>query len=142
MKRKARYKAKRAQKAQEDGPERRSSGMLRVPFVQRCRMEFDNGFATTGFLININVLGAYVAYENMPELGVGLICRFRTPGNDLELSINSVVAWINPVQQNPVHSLPPGFGIKFESMPEEGYQRIAELVRNYVKRHPTMRRRF
>jgi hypothetical protein len=38
-----------------------------------------------------------------------------------------------------VHSLPPGFGIKFENLSDEHRRRIEHIVGDYVARHPQAR---
>jgi hypothetical protein len=121
--------------------ERRSSGLLRVPFVQASRMSFSDGRVLTGFLVNVNILGAYVAAEQgqFPALGETLVCCFRTPENDIEMQIPCVVAWVNPHQQHPVHSLPPGFGVKFDALAGVNLRRIQDIVDAYIKRHPGAR---
>ena len=120
--------------------ERRSSGLLRVPFVQVCRLEF-SGRTLQGFVVNVNIMGAYVAAEQaqFPALGESLVCHFRTPDNDIEMAISGSVAWLNAHQTHPVHSLPPGFGIKFHDVAEEHIERIKTIVDGYVKRHPGLR---
>ena len=50
-------------------PERRARGPLRIPFVRRCSLRFAEGTATTAFLVNISVLGAYVELDVMLPLG-------------------------------------------------------------------------
>ena len=35
------------------------------------------------------------------------------PESEREASVDGSVAWLNPQQQHPVHSLPPGFGVQF-----------------------------
>jgi Tfp pilus assembly protein PilZ len=122
-------------------PERRSSGLLRVPFVQACRLSLADGRSLTGFLVNVNILGAYVAAEHgqYPVLGETLVCRFRTPENDIEMEIPATVAWVNAHQQHPVHSLPPGFGVKFETLTDTNLRRVQDVVDAYIKRHPGAR---
>jgi Tfp pilus assembly protein PilZ len=123
-------------------PERRSSGLLRVPFVRRCRLEFpartEGERALVGFTVNLNILGAYVAAEagQFPALGEAVVCHVNTPDNGIEMPIVGVIAWVNAHQPHPVHSLPPGFGIKFENLAEEHKQRILDVVDEYLKRHP------
>ena len=119
---------------------RRSTGLLRIPFVHRCRLQFEGGAEVDGFLVNLNVLGAYVARDTIPELGQTLVCRFRTPGNEIEIVAQGVVAWLNPSQSHPVHSLPPGFGIRFEQLSQHDHDRIEGLVRGYVREHGGARR--
>jgi Tfp pilus assembly protein PilZ len=120
--------------------QRRSSGMLRVPFVRRCQLEFERGRTATAFVVNLNVLGAYVASDDMPLMGEPVICRFATPDNEIEVVADGVVAWVNPHQSHPVHSLPPGFGIRFERLTNRDRARIEATVRGYIERHAQERR--
>jgi Tfp pilus assembly protein PilZ len=117
--------------------ERRSSGLLRVPFVRRCRLEFGSR-TLVGFTVNLNVLGAYVAADNsdFPQLGEPVLCHLTTPENELEIPVEGVIAWVNAHQAHLVHSLPPGFGIKFERLADEHRHRIQDVVDEYLKRHP------
>ena len=42
--------------------ERRSSGLIRVPFVRVCHLDFEGeAEPRRAFIVNINILGAYVA---------------------------------------------------------------------------------
>jgi Tfp pilus assembly protein PilZ len=113
---------------------RRAGGAIRVPFVRRCRVEFEGGGMDTAFIVNINVLGAYVAHDTMPPLGREVVCRFQVPGRENEVRIEGVVAWTNPQQEHPVHSLPPGFGVAFRAVEDETRGRIEEIVFDYLSR--------
>ena len=42
----------------------------------------------------------------MPALGRTLVFRFHVPGSEREVVADGVVAWTNPQQEHPVHSLP------------------------------------
>ena len=117
-----------------DAAPRRSSGLLRVPFIRRCELSRSDGSSFSAFMVNINVLGAYVALDEQPPLGERLACRFRMPGNEREIAAGAVVVWLNPRQQHPVHSLPPGFGLKFEAISEEDRSRIEVFVEDYARR--------
>jgi Tfp pilus assembly protein PilZ len=117
----------------------RTSGMLRVPFVQRCALDFDDGQLVDAFLVNINVMGAYVAHDGLARLGQRLQCRFKIPGNEIRVSLAATVAWVNARQQHPVHSLPPGFGLKFEGIASADLLRVEAIVQDYVARHPPPR---
>jgi PilZ domain len=111
--------------------ERRAGAPQRIPFVRRCSLRFAEGTATSAFLVNINALGAYVELDVMLPLGQPLRCAFRLPGNERELEIEAVVAWNNPRQQHPVHSLPPGFGISFRNLTPQVRGVILALVAAY-----------
>ena len=119
--------------------DRRSSGLIRVPFVRRCALDLQGAPPSSAFLVNINVLGAYVARDDLPILGRKLTCRFQVPDSEYEVVVGGVVAWLNPKQQHPVHSLPPGFGIKFEDLSPDARLRIERIVQDHVARHPESR---
>jgi hypothetical protein len=130
-----------AERAAYVGPEhRRSTGLLRIPFVRRCHVAFEGGHAISAFLVNLNVLGAYIAHEEQPILGEGVECRFTIPGNEIEVVAGGVVAWLNPQQNHPVHSLPPGFGVRFERLSDNDRARVAKIVGSYIARSGLMRR--
>lgn len=116
--------------------ERRSTAMLRVPFVRLCALQFDAGRAASAFIANINLLGAYLAWDEWPAIGEGVVMRFGSAGTETLIEIRGVVAWVNPKQQHPVHSLPPGFGVKFVDLSAHAVQRIENIVQDYVARHP------
>jgi len=122
------------------GPEhRRSTGLLRIPFVRRCQVTFEAGPTVSAFIVNINVLGAYIAYEEQPILSEGVECRFTIPGNEIEVVAGGVVAWLNPQQNHPVHSLPPGFGVRFDRLSDHDRERVAKMVSSYITRSGAMR---
>jgi len=114
--------------------ERRNSASVRIPFVRRCLLRFGDADEMSAFMVNINVLGAYVALDEMPTLGQPVKCSFRLPGSELRLEVTGVVAWANPKQQHPVHSLPPGFGLSFRNLTHEGRTAIESLVAAYETR--------
>jgi Tfp pilus assembly protein PilZ len=116
---------------------RRAGGAIRVPFVRRCRIEYEGDAVDSAFIVNINVLGAYVAFDEMPPLGREVVCRFHVPGREHEVRIDGVVAWTNPRQEHPVHSLPPGFGVAFRGLTDEARGRIEEVVFDYLERQKT-----
>ncbi len=116
--------------------DRRSNGLLRVPFVRRCRLDFGDGASASAFLVNLNVLGAYVAMDELPALGRRVTLAFGLPGTERELAIRGVVAWVNARQQHPVHSLPPGFGVKFLELPDATRREIERVIDDYVEKRP------
>ena len=116
--------------------DRRTQGMLRVPFIRRCALAFDDGTSSSTFTVNINVLGAYVARDQMPQLSQALTITLPTPGKDAQLVLRGTVTWLNPRQQHPVHSLPPGFGVKFDPLSPEDRRCIEGVVDDYIRRNP------
>jgi hypothetical protein len=119
-------------------PERRSNGLLRVPFVRRCELSFDDGTRASAFLVNISLLGAYVALDQiqMPLLNRGVTGRFPSPLREREVVFRGTVTWLNPKQQHPVHSLPPGFGLKLHALDPDDQRCIEEIVEEYIARNP------
>ena len=61
------------------------------------------------------------------------------PGQDEGGELEGVVAWLNPRQQHPVHSLPPGFGISFRELSDGNRRAIEGVVEEYIARHPVAR---
>ena len=116
--------------------ERRSTGLLRVPFIVRCALQFDGVPLGHAYLVNINILGSYVARDELPHLGERVTLRFRIPETEREVEIEGVVAWLNPRQQHPVHSLPPGFGVSFRELSDGTHRVIEGVVEEYIARHP------
>jgi hypothetical protein len=110
--------------------------MLRVPFVRLCALDFDAGRKAQAFIANINLLGAYLAWDEWPAVGEELSLRFGSAGSATPIETRGVVAWVNPRQQHPVHSLPPGFGVKFVDLSDEAARRIEAIVQDYVAHHP------
>ena len=61
--------------------------------------------------------------------------RFVPPGSELEIEATGAVAWLNPRQQHPVHSLPAGYGVQFDPLREAALQRITAIVQAFLERH-------
>lgn len=118
-------------------PPPRKPAQLRVPFVRRCALLFDGGDSASAFIVNINTLGVYIAHDEMPALGQAVRVTFNVPDSEIELSLAGLVAWLNPRQQHPVHSLPAGFGIQFRGLSAEDTRAIERVLADYKARAPT-----
>ena len=118
-------------------PPPRKPTQVRVPFVRRCALLFDGGASASAFIVNINVLGVYIAHDEMPTMGQGVRVTFNVPDSELELALEAAVAWLNPKQQHPVHSLPPGFGAQFRGLSAEDTRVIERVITDYKGREPT-----
>ncbi len=134
------------------GVERRARGLVRVPFVHRCELAFDDGRRLSAFFVNINVLGGYIADDLDPDamrgnpargilgqLGQRVAARFRVAGIAEEIAVSGTVIWVNSRQNHPVHSLPPGFGLRFENVTPEAQAMLTAVIDDYVSRHPNAR---
>ncbi|HET7292217.1 MAG TPA: PilZ domain-containing protein [Vicinamibacteria bacterium] len=107
---------------------------FRVPFVRACLVLPGGAEPFRALTVNVSVFGCYVASDEEVRLGHTLRVRFTVPGNMLESELVGVVVWVNPKQQNAIHSLPPGFGIRFLGLDPESRRRIDEVVRAYLER--------
>lgn len=105
--------------------ERRQAG--RVSLVRRCTLVLEDARVLPALLVNINLSGAYVArddlsgtpaaeFDEVVAVGRRLTCRVRLPGREDVLALGGVVTWVNARQSHPVHSLPPGFGLTFDTV--------------------------
>lgn len=109
---------------------------IRVPFVRACSVHPGEKPAFRAFTANVSVLGAYLATDESVTVNQTLRVRFTVPGNVIESETVGVVVWTNPKQQHPVHSLPPGFGVRFLGLDAETRRRIEAVVAEYVTRMP------
>ena len=128
--------------------DRRHPNPPRIPFVRRCWLGLPDGTAVSAFTVNISAVGAYLTRadfaparpgapppaDELPEVGQTVMCRFTLPESETEVVVQGTVSWLNSRQQHPVHSLPPGFGVRFEDLSLDDRDRIDALVREYLHR--------
>jgi hypothetical protein len=123
--------------------ERRQAG--RVALVRRCTLVLDDARVLPALLVNINLSGAYVArddlsgapaaeFDQVVAVGRRLTCRVRLPGREDELALGGVVTWVNARQNHPVHSLPPGFGLTFETVDARAAAAIERVMAEAASR--------
>lgn len=129
-------------------PDRRLPNPPRIPFVRRCWLGLPDGRAVSAFTVNISTVGAYLTRadfappnpgapppaDELPAVGDVVECRFTLPGSEAELSVKGTVTWLNSRQQHPVHSLPPGFGLRFDEIAATERARIEAVVAEYLAR--------
>jgi hypothetical protein len=90
-------------------------------------------------VLDLSVNGVYVMTETLPSEGEALTVSFQIPGNDRLLRMPGVVAWLNPHQAHPVHSLPPGFGFCFRQPATEDLKLIISAIQEYCRSNPLYR---
>lgn len=134
------------------GKDRRAIGLIRIPFVRPCSLELDDGTRASACLVNLSVLGAYVSHQDpfaatdrdpplppdLPRLGQSLRLGFRLDSGD-PIRVLGRASWVNPRQQHPVHSLPPGFGLQFQPLGDRERIALEGAVRTYLATHPESR---
>ena len=108
----------------------------RVPFVRACLVIPGGGEPFRALIVNMSVLGGYVASDEPSKVGQTLRLRFTVPGNVLESEAIGAVVWVNPKQEHAVHSLPAGFGFRFLGLDAVARRRIEGVVREYLSRFP------
>jgi hypothetical protein len=125
----------------------------RVPFVRPCSLLLDDGLQASACLVNLSVLGAYVSHEDpfasaarlpplppdLPRLGQLVRVQFVLQEGGTAVAIDGRVSWLNPRQQHPVHSLPPGFGLQFQPLPEPVRAAVETAVNAWLEAHPGAR---
>jgi uncharacterized protein (TIGR02266 family) len=110
---------------------RPTPGQQRVPYVRRC--ELSTGDQTLeGLICNISVLGAYVSLETIPSIGSVFELRFGLPESEKPVVVEAQVTWDNPLQDNPLHGLPPGCGVRFLDLSPVDKRRIHRVIDGYV----------
>jgi hypothetical protein len=128
--------------------ERRAANPPRIPFVRRCWLELDQARVVGAFTVNLSSVGAYLTRadfvpatpgapppaDELPSVGQAVTCRITMPDSENEVVVRGTVSWVNSRQQHPVHSLPPGFGLRFIEVGEDAKRRIEALVREYHAR--------
>lgn len=111
---------------------------LRVPFVRRCTLTV-GGQDYPSLLIDLSVAGVYVQTKASIGEGDEAVLEFRVPGNDRLLQIETVVVYVNRDQKHPVHSLPPGAGLRFRSLSVEDSKLIVGAILTYCRSNPLYR---
>lgn len=90
-------------------------------------------------LLDLSLHGIYVATARLPIVDEELEVVFRVPGNERELKIPLVVAWVQTHQTHPVHGLPVGFGGRFKKLAIEDVRVIARAIQAYCRSNPIYR---
>ena len=136
-------------------PERRKKeAIARVPFVRRCSLDVGQPAQLVAYVVNISTTGAYLTLDDVsgpagrplakpepPPLGQPVRFTFAPPGSEHVVTAYGVVTWVNTRQQHPVHSLPPGFGVRFLEITDEDRRRIERIVENWIATHPEVTER-
>ena len=125
----------------------------RVPFVRPCAVLLDDGLQARACLVNLSVLGAYVSSADpfstaanlaplppdLPRLGQHVRVTFNLQESGPPVALDGRVSWLNPSQQHPVHSLPPGFGLQFQPLPDAVRAAVEQAVNAWLDAHPGAR---
>ncbi len=112
---------------------------LRVPFVRRCTLTIDDQ-EHASLLIDLSVAGVYVQTQTSIGEGDEVVVKFRVPGNDRLLETQTVVVYVNRDQKHPVHSLPPGAGLRFRNLSVEDSKLVVGAILAYCRSNPVYRR--
>jgi uncharacterized protein (TIGR02266 family) len=109
------------------------SKVVRVPYVQRCRL-VRRGGSRRALLCNVSVLGVYVTLdEPLPELGEELEVSFLLPGEADPVQSAAIVTWQNREPSRKLDSLPQGCGLKFIGLGDADRERLLALTQDYCE---------
>jgi hypothetical protein len=106
------------------------SGFVRVPYLQRCQIMV-GGRPRVAIVCNVSALGAYVALDELPEMGALVTVSFMLPRDARRFVSAAVVAWRNPGEDPKVDRIPPGVGLRFIDLLSEERARVEKLVLQY-----------
>jgi len=106
------------------------SGHVRVPYIQRCRIEYE-GETRLAVLCNLSVVGGYVTIDPIPQEGTRVVVSFLLPGDPRTFQSPATVMWMNPEDPQRVDSLAPGCGLRFDALPAGERRRLERVVIDY-----------
>ena len=87
------------------------------------------GITLSGLLLNVSYNGAYLATDHEMEKGAVIDLIFALPEpNGAILQVRARVAWLNTKTKRNKPSLPEGFGLEFQSVPDEAAKALANFI--------------
>jgi len=104
-----------------------SSGVYRVPYVHRCRLQ-RKGAGLSATVCNVSTLGVYVATRAALRAGEAVELTFPLPRDAVGIAISTTVAWANADAARKLDVLPRGFGLRFDALSAADLRRIEALV--------------
>lgn len=112
------------------------SGLVRIPFVSRCRMEGIRHTAD-GLICDLSAAGLFVAMEPVPAPAEHFRVSFALPGDE-PVEVDAMVMWRNAGASPRMPDLPTGCGLRFLALPPEARGRIETLVKAYTVMQPVV----
>ena len=109
------------------------SGLLRIPFIQECRIAQGNR-TRTAQMFNLSALGTYLVVEPIPTLGESFTLSFRLR-DEAPLTVDAVVTWCNATKGPGSPDLPPGCGLRFLGLGPRDQESIRSFVQAYSRNH-------
>jgi hypothetical protein len=113
---------------------------LRIPFVRRAAL-VRGTTQEEAFVLDIGLAGAFVERAQPLPVNESLEIRFAWPGSEVPFHARCRVAWWHPAGE-PLSSksLPSGAGLEFVEMSESDGERLRELLVDYCRQQPGVRR--
>jgi uncharacterized protein (TIGR02266 family) len=104
---------------------------VRIPFVHGCLLT-THSRARGGLVCNLSVSGVYVTLdEPLPERGDRVHVSVTLPGQQPLLEVDAIVTWQNRRAAAGPDSLPPGVGLRFQTLAPVYQERIQSLVQHH-----------
>lgn len=113
---------------------------LRVPLVQRARLEHAAG-AEDVFTFDLGIRGLFVERAEPLPRDAEVTVTFRLPGNEIPVRARCRVAWWH-APDVPLLSkrLPAGVGLEFRDLPDAELRRIRAHLLDHLQGDPRARR--
>jgi uncharacterized protein (TIGR02266 family) len=103
-------------------PERRAHE--RVPLEVEVTLESDHNFYT-GLTADISIGGVFVATHALWPIGTRVCVRLGLPDCERVFVLDAEVRWI---RDGRFSTLPPGFGARFENLPDDALLALTRFV--------------
>lgn len=113
---------------------------LRIPFIRKATLKHD-GVTEAAFVIDLGLLGVFVERAEPLPKGDDVELEMTLPGSEVPVKAGCRVAWWHdgdtPLASK---SLPRGAGLSFVSLSDSDRSRLRELLEEYCRQEPSVRR--
>jgi len=82
----------------------------------------------TNYSVNMSTGGVFIETEHIQPVDTTLEIKFKLPDNDIIITCEARVAWINEPGCLKKYSLPPGIGIQFLNLSLENLHAIRDYL--------------
>jgi hypothetical protein len=113
---------------------------LRIPFIRRATLKHAD-VVEEAFVIDLGLLGVFVERTEPLPKGADVELEMTLPGSEIPVKAGCKVAWWHdgdtPLASK---SLPRGAGLAFVSLSDGDHARLKDLLEEYCKQEPSVRR--
>ena len=113
---------------------------LRIPFIRKATLTHE-GHTEEAFVIDLGLLGVFIERAEPLPKGDALELEMTLPGSEIPVKAGCRVAWWHegdtPLASK---SLPRGAGLSFIEIGEADRTRLRDLLEDYCRQEPSVRR--